>query len=94
MAPVTKAREVAASLTLELQQVMMSIPPLLLSILIRQGFNWGTVTVWQDTNGQGFRGLGLAHKLYLSSVEQQTQICSLILVSESDFPITTVTIIF
>lgn len=35
----------------------------LLSYLIRQGFHWSIVTVWQDMISQGFRGLGLAHKL-------------------------------
>lgn len=64
--PVTKSREKLLPSSWKLQQVMMAPPPLLLSNFIRQGFNWGTVTVWEDTIGQVFKGLGLAPKLYLS----------------------------
>ena len=40
-------------------------PPLLLSCFLRQGFHWNTVTVWEDTIGQEFRGLELAQTCYM-----------------------------
>lgn len=38
---------------------------LLLSYLIRRGFHWSTMMMWQDSIGRGFRGLGFFQTVYI-----------------------------
>lgn len=81
----TEARAVVTSLIF--MEVLRGDNALLLflSYLTRQDFHWGIVMVWQDINGQEFRGFRLAQTLYRSIYSGQwTQICTLFWSLESD----------